>query len=43
MENLLGEWSICFCGTGEGAEGGVGVHPGLQLSDTSRATVNVSD
>lgn len=37
---------VCFCGTGEGVGGEVSVgrtYPGLQLSDTSWATVNVFD
>lgn len=46
MENLLGEWSVCFSETMEGVEGYVRAgcaHPGLQLSDTNRATLNVLD
>lgn len=33
---------VCFCGTSKGVEGEMGAgraHPGLQLSDTSRATL----
>lgn len=46
MENLLGEWSVCFSETTEGVEGHVRAgcaHPGPQLSDTDWATVNVFD